>query len=139
MYILGKCINVNIWNSKNQDTPREVSSDSVAYDDFEGQENTLFIFTAIFDNTLSSHKISEIGMFWFFVIFKLQNQNNTDKIRTAGRYGNVQTLNIQSHSCEASYNYTTELNYKYRSGFREACPIPLYTWENIAKSTNIFS
>ena len=40
---------------------------------------------AIFDNILFAHKISEIGMSWFFVI---KNQDNPDKIRTVGRYAN---------------------------------------------------
>ena len=38
----------------------EVSNGSVAYDDFEGQENTFFILITIFDKILFSHKISEI-------------------------------------------------------------------------------
>ena len=70
----------------NQDTPSEVSNGSVAYDDFEGQENTIFILLANFDNILSHMRFQKLGRPDFFVSFKLENRDNPDKIGTVGRY-----------------------------------------------------
>ena len=57
---------------QNQDTTGEVFNGSIAYDDFEGQENTIFILKAISDNILFSHKFRNQDILFFFLNLKIK-------------------------------------------------------------------
>ena len=67
--------------------PNEVSNGSIAYDS-EGQENTILFLWLFWQYFVLTQNFRNLGCL-IFVVFKLENQDNPDKIKTVDKYAKM--------------------------------------------------